>query len=96
MPYTAAREQTDIALHLKGIEINATHSLAYNYFFLNQNLKNFICYVRSSLLFLIFVTSLFADRAKPVCRRLRRRSSAEEIPLRRSDEVSRTAEHLLE
>jgi hypothetical protein len=50
MPYTAAREQTDIVLHLKGIEINATDSVAYNYFIPNQNLKNFVRYVSESLL----------------------------------------------
>ena len=96
MPYTAAREQTDIVLHLKGIEINATDSLAYNYFIPNQNLKNFVRYVSFSLLLWIVETSLFADRAKPVCGRLWRRSPAEEIPLRRSDEISRTTGRFLE
>jgi hypothetical protein len=45
MPYTAAREQNAITIQLKGIDINATESLAYNYFIPSQNLKNFIRYV---------------------------------------------------
>lgn len=45
MPYTAARQQDSITIHLKGIDTNATDSLAYNYFIPSQNLKNFIRYV---------------------------------------------------
>lgn len=45
MPYTAAREQDILTIRLKGIEVNATESLAYNYFIPSQNLKNFIRYV---------------------------------------------------
>ncbi len=45
MPYTAAREQDTITIQLKGIDINATDSLTYNYFVPSQNLKNFIRYV---------------------------------------------------
>lgn len=46
MPYTAARERDSITIQLKGIDMNATESLAYNYFIPSQNLKNFIRYVR--------------------------------------------------
>ncbi len=45
MPYTAAREQDAIIIQLKGMDINGTESLAYNYFIPSQNLKNFIRYV---------------------------------------------------
>ncbi len=45
MPYTAAYEQDSIIIQLKGIDMNATESLAYNYFIPSQNLKNFIRYV---------------------------------------------------
>jgi hypothetical protein len=47
MPYTAAYEQDSIVIRLKGIDMNATESLAYNYFIPSQNLKNFIRYVCS-------------------------------------------------
>ena len=53
MPYTAAREQDTITIQLKGIDINATDSLAYNYFIPSQNLKNFIRYVCLASLSLI-------------------------------------------
>ncbi len=45
MPYTVAREQDSVTIQLKGIDVNATDSLAYNYFIPSQNLKNFIRYV---------------------------------------------------
>ncbi|CAF0974994.1 unnamed protein product [Adineta steineri] len=49
MPYTAAREQNAIMIQLKGIDLNATDSLAYNYFIPSQNLKNFIRYIEQNL-----------------------------------------------
>ena len=52
LPYTAARQQDSITIHLKGIDANAVDSLAYNYFIPSQNLKNFIRYVCSMSFFL--------------------------------------------
>ncbi|CAF1008863.1 unnamed protein product [Adineta steineri] len=49
MPYTAAREQNSVMIQLKGIDLNATDSLAYNYFIPSQNLKNFIRYIEQNL-----------------------------------------------
>ncbi len=42
MPYTVAQEQSTITIHLKGIDMNSTDSLAYNYFIPSQNLRTFI------------------------------------------------------
>lgn len=51
MPYTAAREQKQIIIQLKNLDVNSTDSLAYHYFIPSQNLKNFIRYVRWSKIF---------------------------------------------
>ncbi|CAF5027518.1 unnamed protein product, partial [Rotaria sp. Silwood1] len=48
IPYTAAHEQDTITIQLKGIQINATDSLAYHYFIPSQNLKNFIRYIEQN------------------------------------------------
>jgi hypothetical protein len=45
MPYTVAKEQNIITIQLKGININSTDSLAYNYFIPSQTLRTFIHYV---------------------------------------------------
>ena len=45
LPFTAARERDSITIQLKGIDMNATESLAYNYFIPSQTLKNFIHYI---------------------------------------------------
>jgi hypothetical protein len=95
MPYTAAREQHEIVIRLKGIDTNATDSLAYNYFIPNQNLKNFLRYVTtndsSSTDSLLLLLLFHSDRTESVCWRLWRRLSTEEVLVRRSNESFRTA-----
>ncbi|CAF0742860.1 unnamed protein product [Rotaria sordida] len=48
IPYTVAYEQDTITIQLKGIQMNATDSLAYHYFIPSQNLKNFIRYIEQN------------------------------------------------
>ena len=90
-PYTAAREQDSIFIQLKGVESNATESLAYNYFIPSQNLKNFIRFVCVRFLVVQIEMNSGLDRTKSICWCLRCSLSSEEIIISRFNEISRTA-----